>query len=437
MSASPEHLRLRRPAAHHLGPPPTLKELNLICWGLFIAFLVFPLLAVSYGHYRAGQPLLKVGESDFVYLYGMGRLFNEHPAEELYDWAIQKKVCTEIHPHKTGQYGPIPYHPMIGILFRPFAMLSYVPAFLLWVSVSLVAYIVGITALTGCLFRDEPLRRSLILCFALAFYPFCWTMMSGHLSALGFLAIATALVQEHRGRFLLSGLALSVCVYKPTLLVLVLPMLVITRRFRTCIGFAAGSTVLALVATAVQGVGLWPGYIEMLFSFGRGAARVQTHTFKEVWKYVDAWSFSSSIFGRLPDGISSLALPVLLCSAACIAALLAWVWWKSAGAPPPAALLVWATTLTCTLVLNVYVPIYDCVLAVIGVIATAGALKDTPSSRLRKSFTVVWLLIFGSSWITTDLAEAHGVQMITIILVAFGVVQFAGLWKLVAGGRRT
>jgi hypothetical protein len=409
----------------------------LICWGLLTAFLVLPLLVVSYGHYRSGQPLLKIGESDFVYLYGMGRLFNEHPAGELYDWIVQKKVCTDIRPHKTGEYGPIPYHPIVGILFRPFAMLPYVPAFLVWVSASFLAYVAGIVALSRRFFRDEPLRRSLILCFGLSFYPFCWTMMSGHLSVLGFLAIAVAVLQEYRGRFVLSGLALSVCVYKPTLLLLILPMLVITRRFRTCLGFAAGTAALALVATAIQGLALWPGYIAMLFSFGRGAARVQTHTFKEVWKYVDAWSFSSSIFGRLPDGISPFALPILLGSAACVAALLAWVWWKSAAACKAAGLLAWATTLTCTLVLNVYVPIYDCLLVVIGAIVTAGILKDIPASRLHKSFTLVWLLTFGASWITTDLAEAYGVQIITLLLVAFAAVQFAALCKLTDGGRRT
>ncbi len=437
MSASPETLPLRRSTARRLGPPLTLKELNLICWGLFTAFLALPLLAVSYSHYRRGQPLLKVGESDFVYLYGMGRLFNEYPAEKLYDWATQKKVCTEIHPHKTGEYGPIPYHPIIGILFRPFAKLPYVPALLLWMSVAFVAYIVGVFAVSGIHFGDDPLRRSLILCFALSFYPFCWTMMSGHLSTLGFLSIAIAVLQEHRGRFLLSGLALSVCVYKPSLLVLVLPMLVVTRRFKTCIGFAAGSIALALIATAVQGVRLWSGYAGMLFSFGQGAAKVQTRTFKEVWKYVDVWSFFSSGFQRFPRDASWLAQPILLGLAISAAAFLAWMWWKSAAAAPPAGLLVWATTLTCTLVLNVYVPIYDCVLVLIGAILTAGVLKNTPRSRLHTVFAVGWLMLFASSWITTDTAEAYGVQIITVILMAFGVVQFVGVRNLAIERRRT
>jgi hypothetical protein len=433
VSASPETVPLRREAARSLGPPPSLRELNLICWGLFTAFLALPLLAVCYSHYRSGQPLLKVGESDFVYLYGMGRVFNEHPAEELYDWATQKKVCTEVHPHKTGEYGPIPYHPIIGILFRPFAKLPYVPAFLLWISFAFVAYVVGVMAISRIHFRNDPLRRSLILCFALSFYPFCWTMMSGHLSTLGFLAIAIAILQDHRRRSFLSGLALSVCVYKPSLLVLILPMLAVTRRFKTCIGFAVGGVALGLIATAVQGTRLWPGYVGMLFSFGQGAAKVQTRTFKEVWKYVDVWS----LFQCLPKETSWIAQLILLAFAMCLAGVLAWMWWKSAAAGEPVGLLVWATTLTCTLVLNVYVPIYDCVLVVIGAILTAGILKDTPRSRLHTFFAVGWLMLLGSSWITTDVAETYGVQIFTVILIAFGVVQFAGVRNLLMGRRPT
>ena len=382
MSTTPEVPILRRPRARFFGPVPNLKELNLLCWGLFLGLLVLPFCVVLYSHQTSGQPLMENAELDFVYLYGMGRVFNEQPVEKLYDWEVQRRICTEIHPLKKGEYGPIPYHPIVGILFRPFAKLPYLTAYLLWISISLILYVGGIAMVTGRYFRHDPLRRSLIFCLALSYYPFAWTMMTGHLSALGFLAMSAALTEEDRGRPLLSGLALSVCVYKPTLLVLILPMLLVTRRFRTFAGFAAGSVVLALFATAMQGIRLWSGYVPMLFSFGRGAARVQTHTFKEVWKYVDAASFSSSIQPVLPAGIFRLIYPVLLAGLGCVALWLIGTWWRSAGAAKPARTLVWAATLTWTLVLNVYVPIYDCILIVLTVITTAGVLKEIPESRI-------------------------------------------------------
>jgi hypothetical protein len=423
MNARGEDLANRPQATRLLGPIPTLKEMNLICWGLFFAFLVLPVAVVSYTHYRSGEPLLKTGESDFVYLYGMGKLFNEHPAAELYDWTVQKKVCTDIHPIAKGEYGPIPYHPFIGMLFRPFATLPYLTAFLLWISISLAGYITGVLALSSLYFRDEPLARSLILCLAMAFYPFSWTIMAGHLSTLGFLAIAAALVQEHRGRAYLSGLALSICVYKPTLLVLILPMLFIARRWRTVMGFAAGAVGFALVATSVQGIGLWPGYLRMLFSFGGGAARVQGHTFKEVWKYVDASSLWSSLSSVLPAGLFRMVFPLMVACAGWVAFRLVRSGWRSIDGAEPARTLVWAATLSWTLVLNVYVPIYDCILVVLGVIATAGALKDDLGKPYSRCFAVIWLLILGCSWITTQIAENTGVQIITFLLAALGIFQ--------------
>jgi hypothetical protein len=248
-------------------------------------------------------------------------------------------------------------------------------------------------------------------------------MMTGHLSALGFVAMSAALAEEDRGRPLLSGLALSVCVYKPTLLVLLLPMLIVTRRFRTLTGFASGSIVLALFATAIQGIRLWSGYVPMLFSFGSGAARVQTHTFKEVWKYVDAASFSSLIQPELPAGVFRLLYPILLACIGCAALWLIRTWWRSAGAVRPASTIVWTATLTWTLVLNVYVPIYDCILIVLVVITTAGVLMKIPGKPYSRCFGVVWFLILACSWITIDVAEKTGFQIITPLLAALGILQ--------------
>ena len=72
-----------------IGPALNLKELNLICWGLFIAFLVLPVCYVLHGKLKAGE-LRRSPEVDFIYVYSMGRIFNEHPAAEAYDYELQK-----------------------------------------------------------------------------------------------------------------------------------------------------------------------------------------------------------------------------------------------------------------------------------------------------------------------------------------------------------
>jgi len=61
-----------------------------------------------------------------------------------------------------------------------------------------------------------------------------------------------------------------------------------------------------------------------------------------------------------------------------------------AGCGKPAQILVWAATLTWTLVLNLYVPIYDSVLVVLSVIATAGVVKHFPEKRFYRWLMVLW-----------------------------------------------
>jgi hypothetical protein len=238
---------------------PGLKEIK----ALFLGFL-FTLLVGSAGIAVAKLVLSpsEVPKVDFVYSYGMGRMFNEYPAEQLYDYEVQKTVYTRIYPLKDGGvYGPNPYSPFIGILFRPFAHLAFLPAFLLWQSMSVILYLSGLALLAGRFFPDDSSRRILIFFLALAFQPFFWLISTGQLSAIGFFALALAFREEEQRRPILSGLALALCTYKPTLLLLFLPMLLITRRYKTLIGVAVGAGALAAFSTAVQGTRIWPGFV--------------------------------------------------------------------------------------------------------------------------------------------------------------------------------
>jgi hypothetical protein len=417
---APPRSRLRR----FLGPAPGLKEIAALCWGFFliclIPFSVFFVNNLTRGDHSPGH----VPEVDFIYFYGMGRMFNEYPSAQLYDYELQKKICIEIHPLTTRAYGPNPYSPFVGILFRPLARLAFLPAFFLWMAASLLLYVSGLALFARQLFGDDAASRSLIFCLTLAFYPFFWTITGGQIATIGFFALALAFREEDRQRPFLSGLALSLCTYKPTLLVLVLPMLLITRRYRTLVGFAGGCTMLAGFITAVQGADIWSGYVGRLLSFG--AAAGQTHSFKVLEYYVDLASFSALI----PGGRSPLGASIIFGLAVLALIALVRVWWKSRGAGKPDATLVWATTLTWTLLLNLYVAIHDSMLIVLSVIATAALLKNVDNRRLHWLFTVLGILILASSWITIPLAHSSGFQSLTVLFALLGVLQFAILHRM-------
>ncbi len=409
-----------------LGPALTLKEINLICWGCFLAFLVLPLSIVVAG--RQEMP-----DADFVNFYAMGRILNEHPPEKLYDPELQTRIRNEVHPLRTGAYAAVPYPPFVGMLFRPLARMPYRAAYALWLSITMVLYLAGLAILSARFFRHEPLRQSLMVCFALGFYPFLIeTLINGQVAAIGFLALALALREEDSGHPFLSGLALSACLYKPTLLVLLLPMLLVTKRFRTLAGFAAGAVALTLFTVAVGGSRVWTGYVALLRRFGEASVGVHARSFLHLQKYVDLSTFSALI----PGGRSRLGL-VLFAACACAAGFsLVRLWWKSAGAGRDTDALVWAATVTWTLLLNVYVPLYNVILVVLSVAVTAGTWKGHPPIGLRRWFTFLWVLIFLCSWVTVRVAETTGFQIMTVLLAALGTLQLAAFDQL-GGVRQT
>jgi len=401
-----------------LGPAFTFREINVVRWTLLIATALAMGLRPLYLQLLNGS-FQRGFRGDFFYFYSFGRLLNDYPADRLYDFKLHMKICDALQPLNAGHWGHSPYPPFLGMLFAPLARLDFLPAYILWLAISFGLYTAGLSLVTRRFFPSNPLRRALIFCFALCFAPFLsWIMASGQVSALGFFAIALAFCMDDLERPVLSGLALSLCMYKPTLLVLLLPMLLVTKRYRTLLGLAAGAATLAALPIAFHGIGVWSGYLKTLLTFPQAA--------RTPWFYVDLGAFAS----LLPSANSWEARVVFSGLAAWAGFSLFRVWWRSIGARKPSTRLLWATTLTWTLVLNVYVPVYDSILVIISVAATVAALNDLPDKRLHRMLTALWLLIFAFSWATENIAQDSGFQIMTVLLALLGILQLSAFPKI-------
>ena len=406
-----------------LGPAPGLKEFTIVCWMCLICFVLVPLGLVVSQRAHAG---LDVPDADFVNFYAMGRILNNYPAEQLYNYELQTQVRTAIHPLRSGQYGPLPHPPMVALLFRPLALLSYTHAYVLWLMITLSLYLAGLWIATHGL---DGFLRSLVICLSLAFYPFIIeTLLNGQLTAIIFFTLTLAFRFEERGQPMATGLALSVLLVKPTLLLWFLPMLFLTRRYRILFGFAAGAATLFLVTSAVQGLGVWTGYFPMLWSFTKttsGATSILPLT-----KYVDLSAFAT-LLGLRQSAMGRAALIVF--TFATMVALVR-MWWTSGKLHNPTQqsprnTLMWAATLTWTLVLNGYVPIYDTILIVLSAVVTIRVLRHEPPAggpMLGRLYGLS-LLLCAVSWVTISVAQNTGVQSITLAIAIFGIVQVK-LW---------
>jgi hypothetical protein len=365
-------------------------------------------------------------DGDFAGFYSLGRILNEHPIKDLYNFELLSRICMEVHPRRVA-YGPLPYPPFVGLFFRPFALLPYWVAYLAWVVISLALYVSGLTLALAEFFPVEPLRRSLVLCLALSYAPFVVdTAANGQLAAVSLFALVMVLREDDLDHRFRSGLALSACLFKPTLLVLLLPMVLVTRRWRTLLGFAAGAAALFLATTAFEGFGIWPVFFHSILSFGKLASRPRASSILILNKYVDLSSFSALV----PGGRSQTGHTIFFAIACCAFLALLWFWRKSSGAGKPFKNLLWAATITWTLLLNVYVPIYDSTLIVLALIVAAGAFKRIPSQPLHRWFTILWVLVLICSWFTVALAGIMRFQIITVLFIALGALQFVGLYRL-------
>jgi hypothetical protein len=408
------------------GPLLDLKGMNVVCWTMFVTFLVVPLFVSLRVQFKTGSGSIRKFDSDFVYFYGIGHLLNEYPAVNLYDYNLQQKIFNQIYPAHEAFYGPSPYPPYVALFFRPFARVSFESAYLLWMGISLVLYVAGIAAAVKAVFPRERLKISLIFCFALAFYPFVFgTLLNGQLASVAVFSIGLAIFQERHSNPFCSGLALSLLAYKPTLLFLLLPMLLLTRRFKTLFGFMFGTVILMAVATAFTGIQIWPAYAHMLAQFGHSAG-LRGQSALQLWKYIDFVSSSYAI----PGGRSRAGVAILICLTSTIAPGLAVLLWKSVAGGRSAQYLAWAATLTWTLMLNVYVPIYDSVLVTIAVILTLGALEDLEWRVATGWIIFLSLLIFAVSWKTEVLAQSHGIQLLSIFLAVLGLGQLFILYQV-------
>jgi hypothetical protein len=400
-----------------------LKGLGLVCWGILLLFFVLPFSNLFIRSHR-------LPDADFAGFYSLGRILNEHPAQSLYDYELQKQVSAQVHPI-SGIYGILPHPPFVGLFFRPFALLPYWVAYMLWVVITLALYAWGLAIILSRFFPQMVPGRSLLFALAFSYCPFIVdSAANGQLAAVAFFALALAMREDDLEHGLRSGLALSLCLYKPTLLVLLLPMLLVTRRWKTLAGFTAGACVLVFVTSAFEGFGIWPFFFNTILTFGRTAIGGHAASIRIPSKYVDFTSFSSLVNG----GRSLPGLAIIFGSAFCAILCLLWMGWKSQRLGRPFNSLLWAATLTWTLLLNVYVPIYDSILIVLSVIVTAGALSYLPSKPIHRWFTLIWVLILAGSWFSVGLAAATGVQLLTLLFVGLGILQLTALRKLARQG---
>lgn len=400
---------------------------EFVCLLVLSIYLV--VLAVSFATNTRGRTIFGpyLG-ADFGAFYVAGKIFNTRSPNQIYDARLHQQLYGEQFPDAPAD-SHLPYvnAPFFILPFIVLAHLPYSWAYLCWLGLSIVLYVAGFRLIWNSLegIPKDAWRVSLLL--AVSFMPFLVECLAGgQTSAVGFFFLALAIVAERQSKWLLSGLALSVCAYKPTLLLLILPMLIVTRRYLTLLGFVAGCAGLALISwLAVGRLGLI-GFINTLIYFTNASASASSGL--RSWKYVDINSFFRLLLGNfwyLRWALTSVGFIIVL-------PLLVRLGWQNGTRRPIDQSFVWAVTITGTLVLNLYVGIYDTSLVVLSILLTTDALYRRAASsgetRLPPLLKLLLLCLYLVPWITQPIARLTGLQLYTLVLASFGTYQVVQ-WK--------
>lgn len=362
---------------------------------------------------RPGAGNVKLG-GDFPQFHVAGTILNGPEPSALYDFTLQEQLFLALRPGEATLRLPFIYPPWVALFFSPIARLPYAWAFAAWSGLSLTLYLAGLLVLLRRFHPATSSHRTTILLLALSFEPFLFeTLIGGQLSSIAFLAFALAIEQDLCRRQFLSGLSLALCLYKPNLLVLVLPMLVFTRRWRTLGGVVAGGTLLVALTTLVLGPSLLIDYLSVARYFSQ--LYMSSTDVLRGWKYVDVRSATT-----LLTGSPSLGLVVLAVCAYLTGLALLRQWRRDSQSSARESATVWATTIAWTLLLNVYVPFYDCALVVLPLLLLTWTHDGT--HQLGRHACLQWLilLMYVGAWFSQGFALATRVQVYTILLLALG-----------------
>lgn len=374
-------------------------DVIFVCVIVFLAVMGLLVFAISHPGFRH-----LVG-GDFPQFPAAAKILRSGHPGHLYDFNAQREAQREILGRAEKGDLTFVYPPFVAALFAPFAQLPFLAAYSVWVCISIALYIRGVTLLSA------PDARSITLALALAFGPFAYdTIIGGQLSALAFVSLAAAIWFERTGRPVLSGLAVAGCLYKPSLLIWVGPMMLVTGRWRALAGFSGGAAAAAALSLILVGVDGCRAFVDALqkwstYLAGTGALKMRS------MRYADLTAFHRLTNGGVWESVALAAVAIGL-----VAGML-FVWRRGVTEA------VWAITLTTTLAVNVYTPIYDCLLLVIAAILVIPVRSPGIAGR-----SLVFALMAGG-WASQWLTPFGWGQPLTIVIVAFAAYQIARVAK--------
>ncbi len=224
-----------------------MKQGRLIA-GCVLGGLISALI-VLLGPFHWGNTL--DGRNDFRAFYAGGKLDGAHLYDPEATYRLQDAVETPWGTEEPGARRALVFvrMPWMALAFRPLSRLPYIPAYYLWLAVSIAAFV-----LFGLFWPGEWRIKGPVLCCCL---PAWRGIFSGQDITLVLLWFGLALCLWRKGRPFTAGLAMALCGAKFHAMGLVPLVAIAQKRWRFGAGVAAGAAALIGLSFAAGGLD-WP-----------------------------------------------------------------------------------------------------------------------------------------------------------------------------------
>ena len=215
---------------------------------VLVAALVFA--AVTYDR---DHPTSRLG-GDYPAFYAAGSIARDGDWDELYSAERQAEEQAGLIDDQGG-YLYFSYPPFVAGAYAVLAGLDYRSSFLVHTVLMGLALWGAIKLVWPWLerFGWPPLALFML---GLAFYPLLRAVPGGQNTTLSLLLLALAVRLDHDGKPFVAGLALAALLFKPQFGVVIVPLLLVSRRWRVLGGWATGALGLWAVSWILTG-GAW------------------------------------------------------------------------------------------------------------------------------------------------------------------------------------
>ena len=343
-----------------------------------------------------GTPTGRLG-GDFPSYYGAGSIVADGDGDRLYDPVLQAAVQADLYEDDDGGYLYFAYPPYYAYPYAALSLLPFRVAFLvhallsmlaLWLAVRLAAPLLPRLLAT----KDMQLAAMAVL---LVSYPMFRSVLGGQNTAFTLLLLAAVWRFASDENDVAAGLALAALLYKPQFGLPLLVLVILARRWRIVLWWAAGAAGLYLAGAAVLGWSWVQGWLEQVSSFND--VNIEVNGFLMV--------SAAGWFQNLLESPASLVLAAAVIAIAFGAAAV--VWWRLA-----------LTTVSMAIAAPVIVIVAPSALyydAALGVVAFGAALDRR---RARAGYALVAFVVLSYSQLA---AEALGWSPLFLVLVGTAV----------------